>query len=59
VPGLGARAPQRPTAALTARSAFTAGLNHILLVAAVIALVSGVLSLLLIRSRDFVPATQE
>jgi hypothetical protein len=59
VPGLGARAPQRPTAALAARSALTAGLNHILLVAAVIALVSGVLSLLPIRSQDFVPATQE
>jgi hypothetical protein len=39
---------------LAARSAFTTGLNHILLVAAVIAFASGVLSLLLIRTRDFV-----
>jgi len=38
---------------LAARSAFTTSLNHILLVAA-IALLTGLLSLLLIRTRDFV-----
>jgi EmrB/QacA subfamily drug resistance transporter len=47
-------ARQRAGAAVAARTAFTAGLNHILLVAAVIALASGVLSLLLIRGKDFV-----
>ena len=36
------------------RTAFTTGLNLILLVAAIIALVSGVVSLATIRSRDFV-----
>jgi hypothetical protein len=36
-----------------ARAAFTEGLNRILLVAAVIALVSGVISLAAIRGRDF------
>ena len=35
-------------------AAFTAGLNQILLVAAIIALVSGVISATAIRSRDFV-----
>jgi EmrB/QacA subfamily drug resistance transporter len=35
------------------RSAFTAGLNHILLVAAIIALASGVVSLICIRGKDF------
>jgi EmrB/QacA subfamily drug resistance transporter len=35
------------------RAAFTAGLNRILLVAAIIALVSGVVSLAAIRGRDF------
>jgi hypothetical protein len=35
------------------RAALTAGLNRILLVAAVIALVSGVVSLAAIRGRDF------
>ena len=35
------------------RTAFTTGLNLILLVAAIIALVSGVVSLAAIRSRDF------
>jgi EmrB/QacA subfamily drug resistance transporter len=38
---------------LITRSAFTTGLNRILLVAAVIALVSGVTSLAAIRSKDF------
>ena len=35
------------------RTAFTTGLNRILLVAAIIALAAGVLSFLLIRGRDF------
>jgi EmrB/QacA subfamily drug resistance transporter len=35
------------------RAAFTSGLNHILLVAAVIALVSGVITLFAIRQQDF------
>src|SRR5271165_304552 len=35
------------------RTAFTTGLNHILLVAAIIALVSGVISLAAIRGQDF------
>jgi hypothetical protein len=35
------------------RAAFTTGLNRILLVAAVIALVSGVVSLAAIRGQDF------
>jgi hypothetical protein len=35
------------------RTAFTTGLNRILLVAAVIALVSGVVSLAAIRGKDF------
>jgi hypothetical protein len=39
------------------RSAFTTGLNHILLVAAIIALASGVISLIAIRSRDFAQQT--
>ena len=39
---------------VAARGAFTAGLNLILLVAAVIALVCGVISLLPIRTKDFV-----
>jgi EmrB/QacA subfamily drug resistance transporter len=48
---------QRRPVALAARSAFTTGLNHILLVAAIIAFTSGVLSLALIRTRDFVSST--
>jgi EmrB/QacA subfamily drug resistance transporter len=48
-------APDRPVAGLITRSAFTTGLNQILLVAAIIALVSGVVCLAAIRSRDFVP----
>ena len=35
------------------RAAFTTGLNSILLVAAIIALVSAVVSLVAIRSKDF------
>jgi predicted MFS family arabinose efflux permease len=45
---------QIPLAVHAARASFTAGLNEILLVAAVVALVSGVLALLLIRGKDFV-----
>ncbi len=43
----------RPTVGLITRASFTSGLNEILLVAAIIALVSGVVSLVAIRSRDF------
>jgi hypothetical protein len=43
----------RPTVGLLTRSAFTAGLDEILLVAAIIALASGVISLAAIRTRDF------
>ena len=43
----------RQTVGLITRSAFTAGLNHILLVAAIIALVSGVVALVSIRRKDF------
>ena len=39
--------------AMVTRSAFTAGLNQILLVAAVIAFVSGLVSLVAIRGQDF------
>ncbi len=41
------------TVGLITRAAFTTGLNRILLVAAIIALVSGVVSLATIRSKDF------
>ena len=43
----------RQSVGVLTRTAFTTGLNHILLVAAIIALVSGVVSLAAIRSRDF------
>ena len=46
------RRPGRPIAQIT-RGAFASGLNRILLIAAIIALASGVLSLLLIRGKDF------
>jgi EmrB/QacA subfamily drug resistance transporter len=42
------------TVELITRTAFTVGLNRILLVAAIIALASGVVSLAAIRSKDFV-----
>jgi predicted MFS family arabinose efflux permease len=45
--------PARQAVVTVVRAAFTAGLNRILLVAAVIALVSGVVSLLAIRTKDF------
>ena len=49
--------PARDTqaAGLITRAAFTTGLNEILLVAAIIALVSAVVSLTAIRSKDFAP----
>jgi EmrB/QacA subfamily drug resistance transporter len=43
----------RPSVVMITRTAFTTGLNLILLVAAIIALVSGAVSLAAIRSRDF------
>jgi len=46
----------RGTVETLTRSAFTAGLDRILLVAAVMALASGVASLLLIRGKDFAAA---
>ena len=46
-------APLRPTVGEITRAAFTTGLNHILLVAAIIALASGVVALITIRTRDF------
>lgn len=49
----GLPASARGQAEQITRSAFTAGLNEILLVAAVIALVSGVIAFATIRSKDF------
>ncbi len=49
-------APLRPTVAAITRAAFTTGLDRILLVAAIIAFVAGVVSLAAIRSRDFARA---
>ena len=46
-------APARPAVGVITRTAFTTGLNHILLVAAIIALVAAVVSLVAIRTRDF------
>jgi hypothetical protein len=45
----------RQVVGMITRAAFTTGLNRILLVAAIIAFVSGVVSLAAIRSRDFAP----
>ena len=45
----------RGTVATITRAAFTTGLNRILLVAAIIALVSAVVSLVAIRTKDFRP----
>jgi hypothetical protein len=47
-------APARQAVVGITRAAFTAGLDEILLVAGCIALVAGVVSLLAIRTRDFV-----
>jgi hypothetical protein len=46
-------APARQAVGTITRTAFTTGLNRILLVAAIIALVSGVVSLAAIRGKDF------
>jgi predicted MFS family arabinose efflux permease len=47
-------ASARPTVGFITRSAFTTGLNGILLVAAIIAVAGGLISLAAIRGRDFV-----
>ena len=44
---------RRPKVGEITRAAFTTGLNHILLVAAIIALVAAAVSLVTIRSKDF------
>src|SRR6266478_4047540 len=49
-------APARQAVGVITRTAFTTGLDRILLVAAIIALASGVVSLAAIRSKDFVHA---
>ncbi len=49
----GLPAPARAQVATITRTAFTSGLNQILLVAALIALVSGVIALATIRTKDF------
>jgi predicted MFS family arabinose efflux permease len=51
-----APAPQREAVSAAARSAFVGGLNDILLIATVIAFVGAVLSLVLVRQRDFLAA---
>ena len=45
----------RQVVGMITRAAFTTGLNRILLVAAIIALVSGVVALAAIRGKDFAP----
>ncbi len=52
-------APVRQAVAGVTRAAFTAGLDRILLVAAIIALVAGVVSLAAIRTKDFAHAGTE
>jgi hypothetical protein len=49
-------APARQVVGTITRAAFTAGLDRILLVAAIIAFVAGVVSLAAIRGRDFARA---
>jgi hypothetical protein len=49
-------APARQVVGTITRTAFTTGLDRILLVAAIIAFVAGVVSLAAIRSRDFARA---
>jgi hypothetical protein len=44
----------RRTVGFITRAAFTAGLNRILLVAAIIALAAGLITLVAIRTKDFV-----
>jgi len=48
-------AQARQAVAVITRTAFTTGLNHILLVAAIIAIAAGVVSLAAIRNKDFAP----
>jgi EmrB/QacA subfamily drug resistance transporter len=47
-------APLRPAVAAAAHQGFVSGLNHVFLLSAILALVGGVLTLFLIRQRDFV-----
>jgi predicted MFS family arabinose efflux permease len=47
----------RPQVAAVTKAAFTAGLDQILLVAAIIALVAGIISLAAIRTKDFVQSS--
>jgi hypothetical protein len=47
-----------PTLTRVADAAFDAGLNHILLIAAIVALVGAVLATLLVRPADFVGAAE-
>src|SRR6266851_1947447 len=49
--------PLRPPVATITRAAFTTGLNHILLVAAIIALASAAVTLITIRTKDFAQQT--
>jgi EmrB/QacA subfamily drug resistance transporter len=49
--------PVRPAVGGVTRAAFTSGLDQILLVAAIIALAAGVISLAAIRTRDFAPSS--
>jgi hypothetical protein len=51
-------APLRETAGHAARSAFVSGLTEIFFLGAAVALVCGILSMVLIRQRDFVGATE-
>ncbi len=51
-------AAARPVVGGITRAAFTSGLNHILLVAAIIALASGAISLAAIRQKDFAQQQQ-
>jgi len=53
-----APAPLRGLVATTARSALVQGLNTILLIAAIVALATAVLSFVLIREREFVTAEE-
>ncbi len=57
-PGAIAAAPPAARATLThvARVSFTSAMNDVLLIAAVVAIVGGLLAFVLIRARDFVGA---
>jgi EmrB/QacA subfamily drug resistance transporter len=54
----GASKVHNPTLTRVADAAFDAGLNHILLIAAIVALVGAVLATLLVRPADFVGAAE-